>query len=348
VLRIGGCFMSGRYFAVPLLVSVAVLAAIRLSGRPSPIAGGAGVVLVILVGLCGPRPSVLTDGRYDWDWQLSYDAYEIGDERASLYQATGLLRAGPRYGVPNKPATYLGLAAAANNVRVLTGTIVMGLSGFHAGPTVHVVDVLGLADPLLGRLPARDARFRIGHFERFVPDGYLEGLRAGRNELTDMRLRQYYDKLRLITAGPIFSAARLTAILRMNLGCYDHLIDREYYRHPPARLRFEAFISDTDRDTAVLNTRLAPVGAWLDFNGPRHTRTLHVTVSSTRDWHLIYPRGDAAPLAQVIPARPQRQAGQEIPVPPEISEAGFDRLLIEPGAGDESFFIEKVRVPASP
>ena len=31
----------------------------------------------------------------------------------------------------------------------------IGLSGFYAGPEVHIVDAIGLSDPLLARLPAR-------------------------------------------------------------------------------------------------------------------------------------------------------------------------------------------------
>jgi arabinofuranosyltransferase len=71
---------------------------------------------------------------------------------------------------------------------------------------------------------------RIGHLERPIPDGYLETLMTGENQLQDRNLAAYYDKLRLVTRGPLFSWERLKTIVEMNLGKYDHLIDKDFYR----------------------------------------------------------------------------------------------------------------------
>ena len=51
--------------------------------------------------------------------------------------------------------------------------------GYYAGPNVYVVDELALADALLARLPARRVdQWRIGHFQRTLPAGYLDTLRV--------------------------------------------------------------------------------------------------------------------------------------------------------------------------
>lgn len=48
-----------------------------------------------------------------------------------------------------------------------------GIIAYHAGPDVHVVDILGLTDAFVARCPARPGS-RIGHIERDLPRGYLE------------------------------------------------------------------------------------------------------------------------------------------------------------------------------
>lgn len=47
------------------------------------------------------------------------------------------------------------------------------------------------------------------------------------------RLQPFFDDLVLITRGPIWSAERWGAIIRMNLGLNSDDVDREFYRNPP-------------------------------------------------------------------------------------------------------------------
>ena len=91
----------------------------------------------------------------------------------------------------------------------------IGLFGYFAGPEVHVVDVLALGDPLLARLPTQP-KWRIGHFERRVPDGYIETLQTGRNVITDIDAAMKYRRLQMITQDPLWSRRRWRAIAAMN------------------------------------------------------------------------------------------------------------------------------------
>jgi arabinofuranosyltransferase len=101
----------------------------------------------------------------------------------------------------------------------------IGYLGYFAGPGVHIVDQYALAEPLLARLPIPDPKdWRIGHFIRRVPEGYVETLESGANCLADPGLAQYVDKLMLITRGEIFDPLRLKTIWEMNLGKYDTLL----------------------------------------------------------------------------------------------------------------------------
>ena len=67
----------------------------------------------------------------------------------------------------------------------------VGFIGYFAGPTVHIVDRYALADPLLARQPASSPeKWRIGHFERDVPAGYIQTLRTGVNQIADSSLAE--------------------------------------------------------------------------------------------------------------------------------------------------------------
>lgn len=97
--------------------------------------------------------------------------------------------------------------------------------GYFAGPAEFVVDLNALANPLLARLPVPEGKiWRIGHFERLIPGGYLETLLAGQNKICDTGLAEYYDKLSLITRGRLTDPDRLKAIWQINTGQLDGLL----------------------------------------------------------------------------------------------------------------------------
>jgi hypothetical protein len=54
--------------------------------------------------------------------------------------------------------------------------------------------------------PAR--RWVIGHFQRDVPEGYVETVETGTNLLADPDLAAYYEHLRVIVADPLWSRHR--------------------------------------------------------------------------------------------------------------------------------------------
>ena len=107
----------------------------------------------------------------------------------------------------------------------------VGFLGYYAGPDVHIVDRNGLTDPLLARLPVRDpVDWRIGHFRREVPAGYIDTLRDGRNLIQDPDLAAYYEPLRFVTSGRLWSTARWFEIWRFNTGAYDDLLPSVWSR----------------------------------------------------------------------------------------------------------------------
>jgi hypothetical protein len=98
----------------------------------------------------------------------------------------------------------------------------IGMLGYYA-PNVRFIDFHALTDPLLARLPIRHPHaWRIGHFERAIPDGYIFSIRHGRIDQMHPSLAAYYAPLKLIVSGDLLDLERLKAIWNFNLGRYDH------------------------------------------------------------------------------------------------------------------------------
>jgi len=232
VIRIGGDFMSGRYFAAPLLVAVALLTMYRFSDLK---AFGLVYLVVLLVGFSSPRPPALVTANIAEFFKGSntpagiIDENGISDERLFYHDRMALLKANSDQPFPGSSFAGKKWKKSANNPSVeQTGPL--GVFGYVSGPNVHVIDLNGLADPLMARLPVIDPKhWRIGHFRHIIPDGYIDSLSSGQNKITDENLARYYDKLSLITKGRIFDPQRLLTIIRMNLGQYNSLI-KSYLR----------------------------------------------------------------------------------------------------------------------
>ena len=222
VVRIGGDFMRGRLFAPALAVSVVVVADAARS-LPLVAAAAAGALLLLL------RLGVEVAGS-----ELSPDnaGYRgIVDERAIFAPWTAFATPGP-VGEPRDHAwARTGLAvrreAEAGGAPRVVRRGNVGLFGYFAGPEVIIVDTFGLGDPLLARLPVSNPeKWRIGHFHRAPPEGYLIARRTGLALHMDPDLRDYYERLRRVVSGPLFTRERWREIARFALGANDRLLDR--------------------------------------------------------------------------------------------------------------------------
>ncbi len=231
VLYIGGDFMSGRFLTASLVVSALLL--IRLLRDLAPRWKYATIGAVVFLGLFATPPNFVLDLN-----QARFTEHDlvtgINDERAFYYPISGLMNFRPGKEIPFAEEGWVehGKALRASGKAVVyEGNV--GFIGYFAGPRVFIVDGYALCDPLLARLPAQrpalsevevSGKWRIGHYERAAPDGYLVTLRTGVNQIRDPNLAAYYDQLALITRGPLFSRARLFAIWKMNTGQFDYLL----------------------------------------------------------------------------------------------------------------------------
>lgn len=225
VLRIGGDFMAGRFFAAPLFVGALLLARV-----PSALLGDQWWIpcaLLALLGGAASHPTLTSDSSY------GAGPEEIGkgitDERGFYYPGTGLLTA--HRGAPMPTHRFADEGRAAARTGEQAPTYAVGMIGFYAGPRVRVVDQIGLTDPLLARLPfarmnlpAFDRGWRIGHPVRALPEGYVDTVRSQENRIVDPNLREYYRHLVTVLRGDLLSAHRLAEIWRLNTGRYDPLL----------------------------------------------------------------------------------------------------------------------------
>lgn len=222
VVWAGGDFMSGRFLAAPFLCAVAHLSRQLVAPRLT-FEWAAAIGLVWLVGLGGPRPTVLSGATFgDVNPDEAITVSHVNDERRFYYATTGLLTAHRGVSMPNHRWARLGEEHRRNHTRVWI-IDEAGFIGYAAGPETRFIDTWGLADPLLARLPA-EVPWQIGHFTRKIPVGYRETIESGRNVIQDAALAAYYERLRIITEEPLWSRRRLRTILWMNLGRYDPLV----------------------------------------------------------------------------------------------------------------------------
>jgi len=243
IINIGGDFMSGRFLTAPLICAVIILSRTEIKSIKLAIVSA---VIIIGLGLLSPRPNMLSTPHYSLGPKIIH-AFRFGpavigmnngitDERFWYYENTGLLNNLSQQKIKRHPWVIHALAIkeAKNNLLVKSS---VGLFGFYAGRNVRIVDQYALTEPLLARIPSteywlighdkpKNEKFwRIGHFPRKIPEGYLETLKTGENKIAHQSLAKYYEKLSIIIKGDLWDLNRLKEIWNFNVGKYDYLID---------------------------------------------------------------------------------------------------------------------------
>ena len=218
--------MSGRFFALPLFLGIFLFVRHVRSLRTGSIAA------LLLIGylLWSPISSVKfgTSFYHPCPQNESF----IDAKWYVLNEGAALLNWSPGRSMPGHVWYRYGELLRDKKVRFHFGGAfngeAIGYAGYAAGPEVYILDYVGLTDPLLARMPATRpdslGGWKSGHFRRQIPKGYRKSLQFNANLVQDPELHEYYDKIRDVTRGPLFSAKRLATIVRFNLGRYDALI----------------------------------------------------------------------------------------------------------------------------
>lgn len=265
---------------------------------------------------------------------------KISNERRYYNWSNGIWRIDPNVDIPDHPYALDGLQARENGAGVVR-RITVGMFAYYAGPKVFVLDELALGDPLLARLPAkRVTRWRIGHFQRTIPDGYLETLQSGENRLADANLAKFYDQLNLITRGDLFLPERLTAILKMNTRQYNSLIDFDTYRYPK---QVRATLDQVNIPKAEGTAWDAPgniifqdSGIEVEMIGAPKTSQLELSLAGANNYQIQFMKSDQV-ISQVNLSLTGKGKGLRIAciqIPDKANQEGYDFLRIFPTQGD--------------
>ena len=242
LLSVGGDFMNGRFLSVPFLVACVLMAhrfVPMLEALPTRMPTALVISALTMVALfaeeCPLRAYVFWHRDAERGWPVSPRG--IADERGVYASTNGLgpmTRSEPQLERREEFQRGRRLRQQAlfeTQKPLVTYETMIGATGLAAGPDVHIIDRVALADPLLARLPVRrDHAWRVGHYERAIPAGYEESIRHHDNRIQDPQLAKYYEHLRHVVSGPIWSAHRFHDMFNFLTRRYDHWIPfRKYY-----------------------------------------------------------------------------------------------------------------------
>ncbi|MCR5735933.1 MAG: glycosyltransferase family 39 protein [Lachnospiraceae bacterium] len=231
VIYIGGDFMLGRHFTVIYLMSVIMILDTIENASVNDIKKRRyenNYILAIVTAL------ILTVTTKPITNQFLYGnnfGTNIADERAGYFRYTSLFNNAVSYFKTGdmciRDAWNEAGIEELRGMNISSGILRMvpGITIYY-NSDMYLNDQYALGDPFLSKLPAvREDNWRIGHMWREVPDGYADSVMFGGNRIENESLKEYYEVIKLITGGKLFDGERIRAIIDINTGKYDHLIE---------------------------------------------------------------------------------------------------------------------------
>lgn len=235
LISIGGDFMVGRFLGGMYLISCIFLIQIKKNylsyyarhPRLFNLQIFGYFFFIISFGFNGYYYNWIASNQID---QRFFGYEHIADERMFLVSASSLPNFYHRDGqfkrIKNS-SIYSGYYTD-----VVTGCGFIGSIALDR-PAAFAIDTCANASAFLARLPIDSTKaWRVGHFQRKIPEGYKASVLNGENHLTDSEIRKYYEDIQLITAGKLFTLKRLKTIVKYNLGLGIHISNDDYKGDP--------------------------------------------------------------------------------------------------------------------
>ncbi len=345
IVKVGGDFMSGRFFALPLLGSCILLS--RYAWDRTQLVGA--IAVMLLVGFMAPYPTLLSNSAFGASGNNGINPTGIADERGWYYQKTGLLRVKRDTEMPEHEWAQKGKIYSFKG-DVIEYESCVGFTGYFAGPRVHIFDGYALTEPLLARLPVNlEEKWRIGHLPRTAPFGYRKTLEKDSNQIADSNLAIFYNKLSLITRGNIFSAQRLQAIAAMNRGKYDYLL-KNYWDETPKEITYQKF-STPKADGSPWNAPDAIIirrgDLFVTLDSVSHSPTFE-TSCDHNDYYAIKFFRDTVLLGRIEILKRVTPAGnmhiEKGTVPDLAQKIGYNRVHLIAVSGDDAYSFGHLRL----
>ncbi len=220
IIYVGGDFMLGR-FLTPLYFALCILCSqIKIIKFKMDILAYTGIFIICMISCI-----YMFYYNYNYDKVVNKMVFGVEDEQGGYFKKTSLIAVGSDKVIKNTKC----LSQVYGKNVYYYGWI--GFAGYYCEDCI-IVDILALSDAFLSRMPSTSKEItRIGHINRVLPEGYLETVSTGINNIEDESLQEYYEKIKLITQGTLFSKERIRAIININLGKYNYLIKEFTERH---------------------------------------------------------------------------------------------------------------------
>lgn len=231
VVHAGGDYMEGRFFSTPFVVAVVLLAESVLVIQQQTASATTrdvlprticiGVIAGFLSSIC--MPDLILGPPHIKDPKWKYGFCDVHTHQWNFYLKS--------WSHKEKGLIDRGMAIQQKTLEVPSSDSFFeyngaaGVNGFYAGPSYGMIDAYGLVDPVMARLPAEN--YMPGHFKRIAPAGYEKARRTGDTSELEPALRSYYEIMRTVKSGPLFSADRIAAAVSLATGSHDHSM-RDY------------------------------------------------------------------------------------------------------------------------
>lgn len=232
VYWIGGDFMRGRFFSWDYLLAVITLLYQSASLENEKLINRTSIATVLLI--CAATislklfwpPPVITP--FNWGtppFKIPDTADGITQERSFYFWFTSLWKYLHRDDelLVDHGWCQDSIEQKKQGIHIAAAHTV-GFRGFCLGTQDIVIDMLGITDPLLARMPRNpnQKNWRPGHFMRLLPEGYCTSVKLGTNLVSDKETADFYEKIRLLTqSDTLLGRERLQTIWRMNTGYYN-------------------------------------------------------------------------------------------------------------------------------
>lgn len=222
IVYIGADFMEGRFFSVPFLVSLLLITPQISQKNIVPLM----VPTLILASVSTVIPVIYMDKKDIGSH--GYDNFNIGNDRMRYIPYKSLLKFDfNRHFIPEWETT------SKKEVLFTCGNANLAI---NKGPTFHYIDQCALSDPLLARLPNfKVNKWMAGHFWRQMPTNYMASVTQNKNLLLDSDTREYWDSIRKITHGSIWSFDRFIEIFKFNFGLHREYDFEQYKSFDPLK-----------------------------------------------------------------------------------------------------------------
>lgn len=250
---VGGDYMMSRQLGMPLFFLVVAVAVFFCKRKESDKKQGGWknkekifAAVLIVYGFVYPySPLIWPLNSLDYGTFIRPIIYGIMDQKVEMHHATSIqarLKGKPIYKPIIMPEFYRQLPDGAMIMSMRDGAF-----PYHAGINKIFISYAGLADPFISRLPFyrmvrddfpevgeenplnlpldMDYYWMPGHLLRRIPKNYPEVLKNDTLRLETPELQAYWEKVKFVTQGKLFSWERIKTAALLNVGRYDYLLE---------------------------------------------------------------------------------------------------------------------------